>query len=293
MGEGKSEGGPGVDRGGGRGCQPGPGLSSGSLFLPRVSLGAAGDNVALSGVAGGGGTRRTERYPPGHVPAGAGGIGAAGRASGERVPLGRGGGFLLFSPLSPTPVTSLCHPKVPRRTGGAQLPGCPDASRGRWPVPITGAFGDPASLAHLGGGGGEHPPARGRLPPAPPPRHCLWQWGGHPWPCRLPPCPTASLVLLSPAGSFVPGGSSPGGTGTRAGCLHLPAPCTAPDSAGRGGLRGGTFPAFPAPPPHFRLPSMGNRNIPLPQPFPLSPAPANRGVKKGHPNHPWGASHST
>lgn len=78
MGEGKSEGGPGVDRGGGRGCQLGPGLSSGSLFLPRVSLGAAGDNVALRGAAGGGGTRRTERYPQAPLPRGPGGLGRPG-----------------------------------------------------------------------------------------------------------------------------------------------------------------------------------------------------------------------
>lgn len=147
MGEGKSEGGPGVDRGGGRGCQPGPGLSSGSLFLPRVSLGAAGDNVALSGVAGGGGTRRTERYPPAPFPGGSGTCGWEGER--REVLLGTGWGL----PPVP-PVTSLCHPKVPE---GRAVPGfvavpMPATGRGqgRWLVPITGPSGASTSLAHLG-----------------------------------------------------------------------------------------------------------------------------------------------
>lgn len=270
MGEGKSEGGPGVDRGGGRGCQPGPGLSSGSLFLPRVSLGAAGDNVALSGVAGGGGTRRTERYPPGHVPAGAGGIGAAGRASGERVPLGRGGGFLLFSPLSPTPVTSLCHPKVPRRTGGAQLPGCPDASRGRWPVPITGAFGDPASLAHLGGGGGGAPPCPRTPSPCPPPPAIACGSGGDTrGPAASPPAPPPASSfsprrdLLSPVGH--PRGERGPGLAACT-CRHRARLRTLRGGGGYGGVHS---PPSPPPPPPFQAPLHGEQEY---SPSPAFPA---------------------
>lgn len=191
MGEGKSEGGPGVDRGGGRGCQPGPGLSSGSLFLPRVSLGAAGDNVALSGAAGGGGTRRTERYRPGAAPAGAGALGAAGRAGGERFPPGQGGGCLLCAP--PRPVPCLRPAKVPRTAGGAQRRGCPGArGQGRCPLPITGAE------------------------PAAPPLHCLCQRGDT---RRLPPdhrqpgpplpggvfCPRRVPAAVHPRGDGGPG----------------------------------------------------------------------------------------
>lgn len=264
MGEGKSEGGPGVDRGGGRGCQPGPGLSSGSLFLPRVSLGAAGDNVALSGVAGGGGTRRTERYPPAPLPRGPGGLGAAGRASGERFPQGRGGGFLLSpssSPPSPPFVTRRC-PEGRAVPSFVAVP-MPAVGRGqgRWPVPITRAFGVPAGLAHLG----ESIPL-----PAHPPTLPVAAGGT---PVALPPPPLphrqprpSRRDLLSPAGPCCR--SSPGGRGTP------PAPRSALDAAGRGGYGGGYIPLSP---PHFRLSSIGNRNIPpfpaFPQLFPLFPAP--------------------
>lgn len=106
MGEGKSEGGPGVDRGGGRGCQLGPGLSSGSLFLPRVSLGAAGDNVALRGAAGRGGTRRTERYPQAPL---RGDQGAWGGREGEKRELSPGTGWGL--PVVPLPLSPEGAPK--------------------------------------------------------------------------------------------------------------------------------------------------------------------------------------
>lgn len=197
MGEGKSEGGPGVDRGGGRGCQLGPGLSSGSLFLPRVSLGAAGDNVALRGAAGGGGTRRTERYPPGPL---RGDQGAWGTREGEKreVCPRTGWGLPAVVPLPLPP------------EGAPQDGRCPAwwltrASRGRWPAPITGAFGVPASP------GGE--------PPCPQTPRAL------PWPCCVPP--SHRQPHPSPAGGvFVPGGFLlpfiPRGTGDP-GRLRVPA----------------------------------------------------------------------
>lgn len=176
MGEGKSEGGPGVDRGGGRGCQLGPGLSSGSLFLPRVSLGAAGDNVALRGAAGGGGTRRTERYPPGPTPAGTRGLGAAGRATREGFPQGRGGGFLL---LSPVPLSPEGAPKDGR---------CPAwwlSQRQPWQVACAHHRGL-WRPCQPGSPGGEPPSARK------PATRCLWQSGDTRSPARSPVPPPAS-----------------------------------------------------------------------------------------------------
>lgn len=177
-----------MDRGGGRGCQLGPGLSSGSLFLPRVSLGAAGDNVALRGAAGGGGTsaRKGTRQAP--LPRGPGGLGRQGGREERGFPRDGVGASFCCPP-------SLCHPKVSRRTGGAQLGGCPNASHGRWPLPITGAFGVPASLAHLG----ESTPL-----PANPPR-VVWGSLGTPVAPRVPLSHRQPRLLL-PAGSFVPGG---------------------------------------------------------------------------------------
>lgn len=130
------------------------------------------------------GARKGTRQAP--LPRGPGGLGRQGGREERGFPRDGVGASSCCLP-------SLCHRKVPRRTGGAQLGGCPNASHGRWPVPITGAFGVPASLVHLG----ESTPL-----PANPPRVAV---KGHPWPCAFP-CPTASLVLLPSAGSFVPGG---------------------------------------------------------------------------------------
>lgn len=218
-----------MDRGGGRGCQLGPGLSSGSLFLPRVSLGAAGDNVALREAAGGGGTRRTERYPPGPTPRGPEGLGRPGGRAERGFPR-NGVGASSYRP------PSLCHPKVPRRTGGAQFGGCPN---GRWPVPITGAFGVPASLAHLG----ESTPL-----PADPPRVVCGS-GGTLVALLRSLCPTASLVFLPPAGSFVPGGFLlpfiPGGLGTPAGCAVPAGTAYSSGCRGQGLQRGASLPLRP------------------------------------------------
>lgn len=78
----------------------------------------------------------------------------------------------------------------------------------------------------------------GRAPPCPQtPTRCLWQWGDTRGPALFPRA-TASLVLLFPAGPFVPGGFLlpfiPGGLGTLAGCVPRPAPHTSPGTAGRG-----------------------------------------------------------
>lgn len=150
------------------------------------------------------GARKGTRRP--HS-AGTRGLGAAGRARRESFPQGRGGGS-LSSP-------SLCHPKVPRRTGGARLGSCPNASRGRWPVPITGAFGVPAGLAHLG-----------ESTPLPADPHTLsMAVGGHPWPCFVPPSHRQSRPSF-PRRAFcpwrVPAAIHPRGTGD-SGRLRAPA----------------------------------------------------------------------
>lgn len=252
MGEGKSEGGPGVDRGGGRGCQLGPGLSSGSLFLPRVSLGAAGDNVALRVAAGGGGTRRTERYPPGPTPSGTRGLGGQGGREERGFPRDGVGASSCCLP-------SLCHRKVPRRTGGAQLGGCPNASYGRWPVPITGAFGVPTSLAHLG----ESTPL-----PANPPRVVCGSQGT--LVALSVPLSHRQPRLFSPGGIFCPW-RIPAAIHPQVDWGPRPAarPCRHPTHL-RMPREGVTAGCIPPPPPHFRLPCTGNSNIPSLQSPPFS-----------------------
>lgn len=258
MGEGKSEGGPGVDRGGGRGCQLGPGLSSGSLFLPRVSLGAAGDNVALRGAAGGGGTRRTQRYPPGPTPAGTRGLGAAGRARTERFPQGRGGGFLLSSP-------------VPLSPEGAPKDGrCPAwwlSQCQPWQV---------ACAHHRGLCRPCQPGSPGGEPPCPQtPQALSVAVGGHPWPCSVPPSHRQPHPS-SRGGVFVPGGFLlpfiPGGLGT------LAVPAGTPHLSGCRG-QGASVPPSPSAP--FRAPLHQDREYSLSQSLHLSPARRGGGCRRG------------
>lgn len=250
MGEGKSEGGPGVDRGGGRGCQLGPGLSSGSLFVPRVSLGAAGDNVALSGAAGGGGTRRTERYPPGPAPAGTGAFGAAGRASRETFPQGRGGGFLLASPLPLAPEGAPKDGRCPAWWLSQRQPwqvACAH-HRGLWRHPQPGSPG------------GQPLPARR------PPR-VVCGTGGTPvalLPSSVPPpapsvFPRRGLLSLAGSAAIHPRGTGdPGRLRLRAGTAHI--------SGCRGQSRGSSreHPSPSAPP-----------QAPLRQEREYSPSPAS------------------
>lgn len=246
-----------MDRGGGRGCQPGPGLSSGSLFLPRVSLGAAGDNVALSGVAGGGGTRRTERYPPGPLRWGLGGLGGGVGEQAEILPgTGRGGPpgspRHLFSPPEGAPKEGRCPALWLLRRQPWHGAGASGLCPSLWPLDIL-----PAWLTWV----------RSRGPP-----HCLWLMTDTRGPTTSPH-PTARFIPHSPVGSFVPGRSL---------LPFIHRDWGIWTDRGEGGYR-----RIYCPTPHFCLPFIGNENI-LPQPFLLSPAPGNSGLKMRCPNHTRG-----
>lgn len=205
-----------------------------------------------------------------------------------------GVGASSCSPPSPRPRSPpFATRRCPEGRAVPSFPAVPTPAGAGGLCPSPGPLVTPPAWLTWGGGGGAHPCPR-TLSPCPPPPPLPVAVGGTPVALPPPPLPHRQPRPSLPGGIFCPRWVIPGGNGDPG---WLPAPAGTVHGSGlcgEGGVTGGYIPRLPRPPPpHFRLPSMGNRNIPLPQPFPLSPAPANRGVKKGHPNHPWGASHST
>lgn len=284
--------GRGEERGGPRrGPGWGPGLPAWPWPVKRLIVPAPGVTGRRRGQCGterGGRRRRDEAHgkvPARPPPAGPGGLGQPGGRAERGSP--RAGRGASSCPVRPRPSRPPPRRHLPLPPEGAPKGGrCPASwlpRRRRW----DGAGGLSPSPGPSGS-----PPARltrGTAPPGPP---LTGGSGGTPLALPPPPCPAAGLVLLSPAGSFVPGRSLlpfiPGVQGTRAGCPPRPAPCTAADTARRGGYRG-----VPPHPPISGSPLSGRRIFPLPQPFPyLQPLVMGRGKTEG-PHHPGGASCST
>lgn len=193
--------GRGEERGGPRrGPGWGPGLPAWPWPVKRLIVPAPGVTGRCRGQCGterGGRRRRDEAHgkvPARPPPAGPGGLGQpGGRAERGSPRAGRGASSCPGHPAPP--VTSPCHPKVPRRAGGAQRRGCPDAG---------GGTGQVACAHHRGLRGPRQPGSPGGQHPPDPPLPVAAE--GHPWPCRLPPAPPPASFfsprqgLLSPVG---------------------------------------------------------------------------------------------